>query len=263
MSKFSYVCDVAIEVTRRCNMKCSHCLRGDAQDMDISKETIDRFLDGFIPGSYIGNLTITGGEISLNVKMVKYLLRAIKNRRIDVGNFYMVTNGKNIVNIKALVSASLEWYGYCLENEFSGITISKDPFHETIRDLEKSTRYMSALSYFRPDDKTIKELSVLLDEGRAKTLSGYKKRPLTIAAPDICQTDDGVAVEEGMIYLSCNGNVLPDCDMSYDHADKAAASNVYDQDWVKEYESGYTWDSPLIKECREAYREQRRLQMCG
>lgn len=28
-----YASDVAIEVTRRCNMKCAHCLRGDAQNI--------------------------------------------------------------------------------------------------------------------------------------------------------------------------------------------------------------------------------------
>lgn len=31
-----YVNYLAIEVTRRCNMKCNHCLRGDAQNLDIS-----------------------------------------------------------------------------------------------------------------------------------------------------------------------------------------------------------------------------------
>lgn len=28
-----YVNYLAIEVTRRCNMKCNHCLRGDAQKL--------------------------------------------------------------------------------------------------------------------------------------------------------------------------------------------------------------------------------------
>lgn len=30
-----------VEVTRRCNMTCKHCLRGDAQSLDMQKETVD------------------------------------------------------------------------------------------------------------------------------------------------------------------------------------------------------------------------------
>jgi len=29
------VSNLMIEVTRRCNMCCDHCLRGDAQDLDL------------------------------------------------------------------------------------------------------------------------------------------------------------------------------------------------------------------------------------
>ena len=34
-----YVESLVIEVTRRCNMRCEHCLRGDAQNLDISTAT--------------------------------------------------------------------------------------------------------------------------------------------------------------------------------------------------------------------------------
>ena len=38
---------VFIEVTRRCNMCCAHCLRGDAESIDIQEKYIDAFLDSF------------------------------------------------------------------------------------------------------------------------------------------------------------------------------------------------------------------------
>ena len=31
----SSACDVVIEITRRCNMCCAHCLRGDAEAVDM------------------------------------------------------------------------------------------------------------------------------------------------------------------------------------------------------------------------------------
>lgn len=39
--------NVFIEVTRRCNMCCAHCLRGDAESIDIQEKYIDAFLDNF------------------------------------------------------------------------------------------------------------------------------------------------------------------------------------------------------------------------
>lgn len=43
----SSACDVVIEITRRCNMCCAHCLRGDAEAVDIQERYIDAFLDSF------------------------------------------------------------------------------------------------------------------------------------------------------------------------------------------------------------------------
>ena len=45
-----------LEITRRCNLNCKHCLRGDPRDNDMSKEQIDRILDclGFCSQIFIG-----------------------------------------------------------------------------------------------------------------------------------------------------------------------------------------------------------------
>lgn len=85
--------DVVIETTRRCNMQCAHCMRGEAQNKDISLETIDRFLD---TTERIDILTLTGGEIALNVKAIEYLVEELDKRRIPLGSFYAVTNGKEV-----------------------------------------------------------------------------------------------------------------------------------------------------------------------
>ena len=31
-----------VELTRRCNLSCEHCLRGEAQDINITSEIIDK-----------------------------------------------------------------------------------------------------------------------------------------------------------------------------------------------------------------------------
>lgn len=104
--------NVVIEITRRCNMCCAHCLRGDAEDVNIQEKYIDAFLDSFSNGGYIGTIVFTGGEISLNIPAIRYTLKAVKERNISVGNFYMVTNGKAVDKMAELALASLEWWNY-------------------------------------------------------------------------------------------------------------------------------------------------------
>lgn len=57
------VCNLILEVTRRCNMNCAHCLRGDAQNMDADPALIPKIFDGI---DDIDTITFTGGEPALN-----------------------------------------------------------------------------------------------------------------------------------------------------------------------------------------------------
>lgn len=82
--------DLIFEITRRCNMKCRHCMRGEAQDKTITREVIDEVLD---QTAYIGNLVLTGGEPFLEPDMIVYLFSGIIWRKIPVVNFSCVTNG--------------------------------------------------------------------------------------------------------------------------------------------------------------------------
>ena len=115
-------------------MCCAHCLRGDAESIDIQEKYIDAFLDNFEKGAYISSLTFTGGEISLNIPAIRYTLKAVKERGIAVGSFYMVTNGKAVDKMADLAMASLEWWNYCDDkDDYScGLCISSDDFHEAI-----------------------------------------------------------------------------------------------------------------------------------
>ena len=74
-----YVNYLAIEVTRRCNMKCNHCLRGDAQNLDISTAVLSGIAKHIHPASVI----FTGGEPSLNVPAIKRCFLC-RHQRSDV-----------------------------------------------------------------------------------------------------------------------------------------------------------------------------------
>ena len=39
--------NLALEVTRRCNLRCKHCMRGEPQDLDMSDEVLDKVINQF------------------------------------------------------------------------------------------------------------------------------------------------------------------------------------------------------------------------
>lgn len=163
-------------------MCCAHCLRGDAENVDIQEKYINAFLDSFSGRRYIGTIVFTGGEISLNIPAIRYTLKAVKERNISVGSFYMVTNGKAVDKMEDLALASLEWWNYCDEKDeyLCGLCISSDNFHEEISD--ESASILNGLKYNRDDMVTDFHEKYLLNEGRAKTLNddwSLKREPRT------------------------------------------------------------------------------------
>ena len=62
MQKYKYeMITLNMELTRRCNMQCAFCARGQAQNIDMSHEVIDATLNQ-LNGVYINNLRLNGGE---------------------------------------------------------------------------------------------------------------------------------------------------------------------------------------------------------
>lgn len=77
---------LAIEITRKCNMCCVHCLRGDAENKTISRKVIAQCSQVF---SDIDILTITGGEPSLSPTKIRECAEFL-----DYNSWYVVSNGK-------------------------------------------------------------------------------------------------------------------------------------------------------------------------
>ena len=81
---------LTVETTRKCNMRCAHCLRGNAQEVDIDHKHIDNLLD---QTEVIGHLDITGGEPTLNLDALEYILNGLCKRGIPLLEFGLHTNG--------------------------------------------------------------------------------------------------------------------------------------------------------------------------
>ena len=219
MQKY-YLSELAIEVTRRCNMACAHCLRGEAQNCDIKFEYIDKLLADL---SGIGSVTFTGGEPSLNIAAIEYTLQRCQELEVPVGSFYVVTNGK--ANTMELAMACLKWYAYCDDDEeICGLALSQDMFHDSV-DID-NIRILKGLKFFRENDKRTDFNHVtLINEGRAQDLGGFRKISEDSRHSEFSfeEWQDEMYIET-MVYLSANGDIKTDCDVSYENDDYTIGS---------------------------------------
>lgn len=230
MGKQLNIDNLCIEITRRCNMACAHCLRGDAQTADISHEVIDKALENV---TSIGTLTFTGGEPSLNVEAMRYALEKCEEEGIFVSTFYVVTNGKAVSD--EFLHVLMDWYVFCVDNggeaEYCGIALSKDRFHEPIS--TRNELLLRSLSFFREDKFNRSDSDQwLLAEGRAAQITGVT-RTVYDYLPEISVYEDEVSIQD-TIYVTVSGDILAGCDWSYENQKHHKLGTVYDQlGWLK------------------------------
>ena len=226
-----------IEITRRCNMGCAHCMRGDAQNVDISEKVIDAALSKV---ESISSLTLTGGEPSLNVPAVRYITRRLKELNIPLGNAYIVTNGKEVSN--DFIFACLELFMLADEPEFNGLALSQDMFHEDVP-MENVSKLRQLTAFTGEDKNTDFDRVPLLDLGRARNLNSFAKRgPVHDAF--IAIVDNGILdLSESTLTVTVNGDLLTECDYAYDDTDGICIGNVLHGDWVKNIAASYADDA--------------------
>ncbi|WP_373135430.1 radical SAM protein [Phocaeicola plebeius] len=199
-----YIRNFSIEVTRRCNMACSHCMRGNAMALDISHSYIRNILNR-VRG--VHNINITGGEPSLNVKAMRYLLSCLKRRGIPVDRFYIVTNGSLSSISSDFIETCCALYDYQTEKvEDTGrhmLELSDDRFHNSA-EREKVITCLSGLSFFGMRGQS--EHMFLFKEGRCTVGFDNPVYPIYM---------DGDGVVHGDVYLNAKGMVCSNGDMSY------------------------------------------------
>ena len=118
---------LAIEITRRCNQQCLHCSKGEPQELDISKEVIDKALEE-VSDAYIDSLRISGGEPMLVPELIEYLCNKIIEQNMSINNVIIFTNG----TIKSeVIKSSLERLLDYLNSISSSLKKIADEIEET------------------------------------------------------------------------------------------------------------------------------------
>lgn len=237
-----------LEITRRCQLKCAHCMRGDSQDVNMSKEIIDSILDQC---AGIFEVFFTGGEPTLSIDAMDYFLKEVQKRKIPLGKLGFVTNGISITD--TLKDFLLRAYDYITTCRTSceafrtdatiakyyriGIGISADAFHTGCNPDAAKEIYKS----FLPNDGCqvyTNSFNTLIKVGRAKDIkesssvpflsSGFPKIQIGIAYKGhtpICgdciridrMTDFCDAYIPCYLFVTAKGKILPPIHLEYEY----------------------------------------------
>ncbi len=231
-----YYSKLQIELTRRCNQSCIHCCRGNYQNIDLTEEIIDSFFEKN-DIYYISNLLFSGGEPTLNGKMLEYIVDKIIKKEIPVDMFMLSING--LTYSKELINGLNKLQKYIISKseipryKAGLLMISQDQFHKKAN--KKVIEKLKDLPYFSPVEKyTIGEKNIL-PYGRALE-NGLSKHQLDLSDLTNYQKNYSIKKYEGTTYLvidyqyiSANGNVINNGCESYDLMDEYTLGNVQEQ----------------------------------
>jgi len=225
--------EFVVEITRKCNMKCAHCLRGDAQKRDIHKEYITKVLEDV---SSIGSLTITGGEPTLNIPAIRFILNELKRLEIPVDYFYMVVNGRKTCQSIDFLHLLIEMYMYQNEKDecLPMIQMSNDKYHSHPNEQKESKEFLSMLSFFSCRNDEYK-MSNIIAEGRGYDLGGFKSLDYSKEIY-VNEYEDTIEVDT-MIYLNAKGQICNNCDYSYETQDNLYLFDINETSFFEGIES--------------------------
>lgn len=207
------ISNLTLEITRRCNLLCDHCLRGKAQPKDMSIQTMVDSLKLF---DYIYTLIPTGGEPLIRPYCIENLIEAFYQSKTRICSIHMSTNGSTRYCRNDNCIEILEAMKNYTEDESFYLRISNSNFHQQVRlttfkdsmlkEFKEKARNVgivcSVLDYtFQPDS--------LMNMGKAKNFG--KRTP----SPHFSFDLENNSID-GTLHINVNGDIIADCDISYD-----------------------------------------------
>lgn len=208
--------DLVIETTRRCNMNCCHCLRGEPQNIDMD---INHVAALFKHIDRVGVLTLSGGEPSLVPEVLIKIIDLAVKYETEIESFYIATNGKEVS--EDFIRAIFEWWMFCFDaadiyDRGNGVEISSDIYHQYVD--EDNVKKLMAFRFVekRDVDSNYNDGKQLVWEGRAAEnfVTSNVRDPGEVDIEENCDTINHT------LYLDCLGNLHTCCDLSFDTMDK-------------------------------------------
>lgn len=278
MEKLSYE-QFTLELTRRCNMKCPHCSRGDAQNLDMSEQVLYRSLDNlhtvaeykssqdknFTDKGYTNFIFLYGGEPFLCPDTVHKLVDYILDRDIFLLGFWAITNGTVLSDsigkdFQRIIPHIKKCQGLVVENDrsqFKGNIEEKFKRQSYIKvscnfhDTEQSKKALEFYKQYEGIEVTLFDGDLSEDErtlsynGRAKNLIDHKTMWFNIRNRHCMATDRWGKLVEKTITIAANGNVFLGLDYEHTDVDNSNLGNVLDKP-IYDMAVRWNYEYPLL-----------------
>lgn len=193
MRKYTFS-KLVIELTRRCNMLpiCLHCMRGNPQNLTIKTEYLDKLLKQTLN---IGEIMFTGGEPTLCLEELDYVISKLYEYKIPLFAFELTTNG--LIYSEQLVKIIKKYSDLILlcrnidfpndivpaHNEVS-IQISMDKYHHYEEAVKANfEKYKAAL-------KGIAQVTININGYLTKRVGNAKANNIRAYTPFVYSVDD-------------------------------------------------------------------------
>jgi len=272
---------IGFELTRRCNLHCKWCSKGDAQNMDMTKEIIDKTLDE-LSDYWIDVVRLTGGEPSLVPELVKYVIDGIIKRRIIVGTVQFITNGTITSDIIKKSSMKFLDYSNTIQDEREELAVffdneKRNTLYESLKG--KYPSWITQISTWEHDNEktfdivkkfydiqnekynlitqeelgTREDIGSIVIEGNAeKIYDQYSENQLNlirILHNKFCIIEDGDGDKPYLkktLSVSANGKVYVGSCMSFNHIESNYLFNIMDcnNDFWKKVDR-WCWENPI------------------
>jgi len=205
-----------LEITRRCNMLCGHCMRGEPQNVLMSDAIIEAVLRQV---GEIRHLLFTGGEPSIAPSRMMKTLEVCKHYHLGVGSINIVTNAKRVS--PAFIEALEAWK---LWTDAIYMSVSRDQFHDKEINTDNLARLQDLIEGY-DDNFCIRgaiSLQSVIGEGRGYYIAEGGRNALKNCG----SWDDGDF--DGEIYVNALGQLINGGDFSYENQAERVICTVFD-----------------------------------
>jgi len=200
-----------LELTRQCDLVCTHCLRGDAEDKNMPEHIMQRVYRNY--GDIIDSLAFGGGESFINKDILQTFRDSLIYSDLNIKWFdpmWIVTNGLNLSKDEDILDLLLEihiTFGMPMT-----IAISTDKWHP-----KKSEVYFNIINdFFDPWDIEVIQYGPTYDSKLVSMGKTTSNNPIKLTEDD-----------DYLVYVDVNGNMWPSCDLSYTFMDANIGSPIH------------------------------------
>lgn len=236
------VSSLCVEITRKCNKRCAHCMKGESQSISMSKGIIDKLFEDI---DDCKTICFEGGEVLLEIELLDYFIEKIIKHNWNTEDIQLTTNG---IILDSRIVDIYDKFCKSRENRFALLRFSDDVFHDKA-EFENAFNYYQPLideknrqygnkghivCYFASKNRESSDLPYIVYAGRGKDFVDNNRNIFTPLGTKPVQYpyqhNHRIKIENDTVCcklrLCANGNVVFGENTSYEIDDEISMGNI-------------------------------------